>query len=106
MSATATSTPLFSVLVPVYNGEEFIADAIGSVFRQTYPNFTLTIVNNRSTDRTRVIAAEWAGRDSRVRIHDNEKFLTVVENHNQAFALVSPDAKYAKILDAADWLFP
>jgi glycosyltransferase involved in cell wall biosynthesis len=106
MSATASSAPLVSVLIPVYNGEEFIANAIGSVLRQTYPNFTLTIVNNRSTDRTREIAADFAGRDSRVRIHDNEKFLTVVENHNQAFALVSPDAKYAKILGADDWLFP
>jgi glycosyltransferase involved in cell wall biosynthesis len=97
---------LVSVLIPVYNGEEFIADAIASVLRQTYPNFTLTVVNNCSTDRTRAIAADYAGRDSRVRIHDNDKFLTVVENHNQAFALVSPDAKYAKILGADDWLYP
>jgi len=98
--------PYVSVVIPVYNGEPFIADAIRSVLAQTYPNFGLTIVNNCSTDRTRGIAEQFASNDARIRIHDNTKFLTVVENHNMAFTLVSPEARYVKILGADDWLFP
>jgi glycosyltransferase involved in cell wall biosynthesis len=90
----------------VYNGEEFIADAIRSVLAQTYTNFDLTIVNNCSRDRTRAIAEQFLKQDSRVRIHDNEKFLDVVGNHNHALTLYSPDAKYVKILGADDWFFP
>src|SRR5207302_613326 len=44
--------------------------------------------------------------DPRVKVHDNTKFLNVVENHNQAFAVISDAAKYVKVLDADDWLFP
>jgi glycosyltransferase involved in cell wall biosynthesis len=98
--------PRVSVLIPVYNGETHIATAIRSVLRQTYVNFDLTIVNNTSTDRTRGIAEEFASADPRIRIHDNPAFLSVVENHNRAFSLASPEAKYVKILGADDWLFP
>jgi glycosyltransferase involved in cell wall biosynthesis len=93
-------------MIPVYNGEAFLADAIRSVLTQTYRPFDLTIVNNCSTDRTRAIAEEFASRDCRVRIHDNAEFLSVVDNHNQAFSLVSAEARYCKILGADDWLFP
>lgn len=93
-------------MIPVYNGEAFLADAIRSVLTQTYRPFDLTIVNNCSTDRTRAIAEEFASRDSRVRIHDNAEFLSVVDNHNQAFSLVPAEARYCKILGADDWLFP
>jgi glycosyltransferase involved in cell wall biosynthesis len=98
--------PLVSVVIPVYNGEPLLAEAIRSVLAQTYPHFDLTIVNNCSTDRTRAIADQFASTDARIRVHDNAKFLTVVENHNMAFSLASAEAKYIKILGADDWLFP
>lgn len=40
---TSTAAPLVGVVIPVYNGEEFIADAIRSVLARTYTNFDLTI---------------------------------------------------------------
>jgi glycosyltransferase involved in cell wall biosynthesis len=103
---STTPSPLVSVVIPVYNGEAFLATAIRSVLAQTYANFDLTVVNNCSKDRTLAIAQEFAAQDSRVRIHTNPEFLTVVENHNKAFTVASPDAKYVKILGADDWLFP
>ena len=103
---TTADRPLVSILIPVYNGEAFIAEAIRSVLAQTYPRLDLTIVNNMSTDRTRQIAAEFAKADSRIRIHDNDSFLEVVDNHSRAVSLASSDAKYVKILGADDWLFP
>jgi glycosyltransferase involved in cell wall biosynthesis len=101
-----STLPLVSVVIPVYNGEEFIADAIQSVLAQTYTHFDLTIASNRSTDRTVAIAQELAARDPRVRVRDFTEFVSVVDSHNRAFTQVSDDAKYCKILGADDWLFP
>jgi glycosyltransferase involved in cell wall biosynthesis len=103
---TSSNPPLVSIVIPVYNGAAFLADAIRSVLAQTYQHFDLTIVDNRSTDGTRAIAQEFAARDDRIRIHDNEEFLSVVDNHNMAFSLIAPDATYCKALGADDWLFP
>jgi glycosyltransferase involved in cell wall biosynthesis len=92
--------------MPVYNGEEFIADAIRSVLAQTYTNWEMTIGNNWSKDRTLAIAEEFASQDPRIRVVTYPKFVSVVESHNNAFALVSPEAKYCKLLSADDLLFP
>lgn len=99
-------SPLVHVLIPVFNGEAFIADAIRSIQVQTYSPWILTVVNNQCTDRTRDVVQTMADADPRIRIHDNAKFLNVIENHSLAFELASPDAVYTKILDADDWLFP
>jgi glycosyltransferase involved in cell wall biosynthesis len=98
--------PLVGVLTPVYNGERFIADCIRSVLAQTYTQFRYVIVNNCSTDRTLEIAQSFAKQDPRITIHDNPEFLSVVDNHNNAFRLMPEGAKYCKIVGADDWLFP
>jgi len=100
------SSPLVSVVIPVYNGQDVIADAIRSVLAQTYEDFDLTIANNCSTDGTAAIVAEFARTDSRVRLHNATEFVPVVASHNRAFTLISDDAAYCKILGADDWLFP
>src|SRR5262249_9496423 len=102
----ASRSPLVSVVIPVYNGQEVIADAIRSVLAQTYDNFHLTVANNCSTDRTQQIAEEFASRDERVTVYNATEFVSVVGSHNRAFTLVDEDAKYCKILGADDWLYP
>ncbi len=103
---TESRMPLVSVVIPVYNGAEFLANAIDSVLKQTYSNFDLTIGNNWSTDRTLEIAQEYAARDSRIRVVTYPKFVSVVDSHNTAFTLISPEAEYCKIVGADDWIFP
>src|SRR5436309_574877 len=98
--------PLVSILTPVYNGAEFLGECIESVLRQTYQNYEYIIVNNRSTDGTLAIALAYASRDSRIRVHTNENFVGVIENHNTAFNLMSPQAKYCKVVSADDSIFP
>jgi glycosyltransferase involved in cell wall biosynthesis len=98
--------PLVSVVIPVYNGEEFIADALRSVLAQTYTNFDVTVVNNCSTDRTAAIVEEFSQRDPRIQLKNNTEFVNVVGNHNNAFTAYSPTAKYVKLLSADDWFFP
>ena len=101
-----SSEPLVSVITPVYNGEKLLAECIRSVLAQTYSNFEYTIVNNCSTDRTLEIAESFARQDSRIRIHNNTEFLSVVDSHNKAFSLIPDGAKYCKDIDADDWLYP
>ena len=50
------SYPLVSIILPVYNGEQYLAQAIGSCLQQTYKNIELIIVNDCSTDATLTIA--------------------------------------------------
>src|SRR5262245_48451206 len=98
--------PLVSVLTPVYNGEDYLAECIESVLAQTYRNFEYTIVNNCSKDRSLEIALSYAKKDSRIRVHDNEQFVGVIENHNIAFRLVSGSAKYCKVVSGDDFILP
>ena len=98
--------PLVSVVTPVYNGEAFLAECIESVLGQTYRNFEYIIVNNCSTDRSFEIAMDYASKDDRIRVHRNEKFVGVIDNHNIAFGLISPEAKYCKVVSADDFIFP
>lgn len=101
-----STQPLVSVITPVYNGEEFLAECIESVLAQTYQNWDYTIVNNRSTDRTLEIAQTYAARDVRIRVQDNREFLPIIQNHNSAIRQISPHSKYCKVVFADDWLFP
>src|SRR5918912_579836 len=98
--------PLVSVVTPVYNGEKYLVECVESVLTQTYHNWEYIIVNNCSTDRSLDIAEKYASCDARIRIHNNHKFLSVIQNHNVAFRQISPKSHYCKIVHADEWLFP
>lgn len=59
--------PLVSVLMPVFNGEGYVAAAIESILNQTLPSLELIVVDDGSTDRTPALLAGYTRRDSRVR---------------------------------------
>src|SRR5919109_2101835 len=98
VTQTSRREPLVSVVTPVYNGESHLRECIESVLAQTYQNWDYTIVNNCSTDGTLDIAMEYAARDPRIRIHNNDAFVRVTENHNIAFRQVSPASTYCKLV--------
>jgi glycosyltransferase involved in cell wall biosynthesis len=50
-----SSKPLVTIGLPVYNGENYISQAIDSILAQTYENFELIISDNASTDKTESI---------------------------------------------------
>jgi glycosyltransferase involved in cell wall biosynthesis len=102
----STSHPLVSVVTPVYNDEQFLAECLESILAQTYTNWNLIVANNCSTDSSGDIARKYAARDSRIRVHYNEQFLRAVPNYNSALRLISPESKYCKIVFADDWIFP
>ncbi|MGA8432436.1 MAG: glycosyltransferase family 2 protein [Candidatus Sulfotelmatobacter sp.] len=100
------SQPLVSIVVPVYNEEEFLGECMDSILTQTYANWECTIVNNCSTDRSAAIAKRFASRDSRIRLQENQEFVRAVPNFNGALRQISPSSKYAKIVFSDDWIFP
>jgi len=55
------NTPLISVVIPVYNGENFIRDAIQSVLDQNYPNLEILVIDDGSKDQTRTIVDDYSG---------------------------------------------
>ena len=60
--------PLLSVVMPVYNGEKYLKEAIESVLNQTYKNFELIITNDGSIDSTGRIINEFMRKDDRVKV--------------------------------------
>ncbi len=100
------SQPLVSVVTPLYNCAENLAECIESVLGQTYSNWDYTIVNNASTDESLAVAQKYAAKDPRIRVIDNDRFLNIVENHNKAIRQISPASKYCKFVLADDWLYP
>lgn len=61
---------MVSIVLPVYNGERYLGEAIASVRRQTHPQWELIIVNDGSTDGSRAAALRHAGEDARIRLID------------------------------------
>lgn len=60
--------PLVSVVLPVYNGKQYLAEAIDSVLSQTFANFELIMIDDGSTDDSQQILREYEKRDPRVRV--------------------------------------
>jgi glycosyltransferase involved in cell wall biosynthesis len=100
------SEPFVSVVTPVYNGERYLAECIESVLGQTYSNFEYLIVNNCSDDDTLNIAENYSNQDKRIKIFNNDKFLDLIDNWNNAIEKMSPDSKYCKVIHADDLMFP
>jgi len=61
-----------SIILPVFNGEVYLAEAIESILNQTYTHFELIIVNDYSTDESGTIAESFQKRDSRIKIIHNQ----------------------------------
>jgi glycosyltransferase involved in cell wall biosynthesis len=66
--STMPNPPTVSVLLPVYNAERYLREAIGSILTQTFADFELIAVDDGSTDRSPAILSDLAARDPRIRI--------------------------------------
>ncbi|RWP45999.1 MAG: glycosyltransferase family 2 protein [Mesorhizobium sp.] len=82
-----SKSPKVSLGLPVYNGENFLSDAIQSILDQDFGDFELVITDNASTDRTADICLEFAQRDRRIRYVRNVRNLGAGANFNRAFEL-------------------
>ena len=73
MTPIATSAaPKVSLILPVYNGEQFLATALDSILAQTMTDFEVIAVNDASRDGSAAILADYAARDPRIRVITKE----------------------------------
>ena len=94
--------PLVSVVMPVYNGEKYLKEAIDSVLSQSYQNIELVIVNDGSTDSGSQIVKKYT--DPRIRFVENESNSGIVYSRNKG--LESATGKYVATLDSDDIALP
>uniref|UniRef100_B8HXQ7 Glycosyl transferase family 2 n=1 Tax=Cyanothece sp. (strain PCC 7425 / ATCC 29141) TaxID=395961 RepID=B8HXQ7_CYAP4 len=83
----SNSQPRVSIGLPVYNGENFIREAIDSILAQTFTDFELIISDNASTDRTESICRDYMAQDPRVRYCRNSRNLGVAGNFTRLLEL-------------------
>lgn len=83
-----STSPLISIMLPVYNGTRYLKESIQSCLDQTYVHWELLIVDDASTDQTPTIIAEFTAKDSRVRCirHETNKRLPAALNTGFAHA--------------------
>lgn len=98
-----TNDPLVSVIMPVYNCEKYVAQAIESVIAQTYGNWELLIVDDGSTDGSISILESCQKNDPRIRLLRNE-----TDEHGPGaarnYGIRHISGKYTYFLDADDWI--
>ncbi len=97
-------TPAISVIMSVYNGEEYLREAVKSITEQTFTDFELVIINDCSKDSTADILAELAELDDRIKVHHNEVNLKLPTSLNKAISLSK--GKYIARMDADDIALP
>lgn len=93
---------LVSIILPTYNGANYIKDALDSILKQTYTNWEVIIVDDCSTDNTLEIIQEYAQKDNRIKIITNNtnKKLPASLNigfeaaHGEYFTWTSDDNMY------------
>jgi glycosyltransferase involved in cell wall biosynthesis len=91
-----------TVLMPVYNGEQHLAEAIDSILNQTYTDFEFLIINDGSTDKSVEIIRSY--KDARIRLINNETNIGVAASLNKGLDLATGD--YVARMDGDDISFP
>jgi len=97
-------TPLVSVVMPVYNTEKYVAEAIESILNQTFKDFEFIIVDDGSTDNSLKIIKEYAKKDKRIRVIVNEKNMNNSASRNKGIKLAR--GKYIVTQDSDDISLP
>ena len=94
---------LVSVIIPIYNGEDYILETVKSVQNQSYDNWELIVVNDGSTDNTLKIVESVKGNDNRIRIINKEN-TGVSDSRNRGADIAN--GEYLCFLDADDVFLP
>lgn len=94
--------PLFSVLMPVYNGEKYLREAIDSILEQTLTDFEFLIIDDGSKDNSVQIINSY--NDPRIRLVKNETNLGISKTLNRGIEMAS--AEFIARMDADDISYP
>lgn len=93
--------PLITIIIPVYNAEKRIEQCICSVLSQTYNNFELILINDGSTDNSRIICEKYARLDNRIiTIHKENGGVSTARN----IGIKQAKGEYICFIDSDDWV--
>ena len=94
-------TELISVIVPIYNIEEYLRTCLNSLLNQTYQNFEVLMINDGSPDNSASICQEYAARDSRFRYFEKENGGA---SSARNMGIEYSEGSYITFVDPDDWL--
>jgi len=100
----SSKEPLISVIMSVYNREEYVAEAVESILGQTLADFEFIIVDDGSTDRSVEIVQQYAGQDQRIRFILNKTNLGLPACRN--IGIKNALGKYLALMDSDDVSLP
>lgn len=89
-----------SVIMPVYNSEEYLGQAIESILNQTFRDFELLIINDGSTDNSMEIINQYCKKDNRIKVYSNESNKGLPYTRERALNLAH--GEYIALMDADD----
>ncbi|MCX6054416.1 MAG: glycosyltransferase [Chloroflexi bacterium] len=95
--------PIVSVVMPVYNGEKYLSEAIESILTQTFHQFEFIIIDDGSIDGTGSILLEYAKKDPRIKVicQKNQGIVSALNN-----GIANSQGKYIARMDADDISLP
>jgi glycosyltransferase involved in cell wall biosynthesis len=99
--STVSAPPLISVIVPIYNVAVYLHQCIHSIYLQSYKNLEIILVDDGSTDESRIICETFARRDNRVIVINKENTGLVSARKS---GLVQATGEYVLNVDGDDWL--
>ena len=94
---------LISVIVPVYNAEQYLERCVNSIINQTYRNLEIILVNDGSTDQSGELCDSFALQDKRIRVFHKENGGSGSAK-NTGFAVAT--GEYLALVDSDDWIEP
>jgi GT2 family glycosyltransferase len=97
-------TPKISVIMPVYNGERLLGEAVESILGQAFEDFELITVDDGSKDQSLDILQEYARKDSRVRVHPMPANAGAIAARNTGTKLAR--GEFIAVMDADDISLP
>lgn len=98
-----TVEPLVTIIVPVYNTQEYLTRCLDSIVNQSYRHFELLLIDDGSRDDSGRICDDYAAKDSRIKVFHLEN--GGVSNARN-FALNHASREYIQFLDSDDWISP
>lgn len=100
----ATRTPLVSIVIPVYNGQEFLKDTLDSLITITYPTFEVLLIDDGSTDTSKKMCEEFS------KLHSFARTLTQHANKGLAdtlnFGIAQATGEYIARINQDDIIMP
>ena len=93
--------PLISVIVPVYNVEDYLISCMDSIINQTLENIEVICINDGSTDESLKILKEYEKKDERVKVYSKQNS---GQGTARNFGLENAIGEYVLFVDSDDWI--